>query len=277
LRSAFVWLLNPHGFGYDTCFALAWVAVLGFCYAVALGAAIRQLGHGRNLQESIHQNGWLIIGSLLIVAFFITPVQVGAWTHARPRFVPLALLCLLGALRLPVKQALRILVILILVSTAAAFELRNTREFVRQGSLVQEYVSAMDAVEEGSAVLPVVNPEAGLKYAPNLHSWAYYTIARGGWSPYMHAEVTHNPIIYRVIPWGPGEEARLGGENSLRRIAACYDYVLQWNSKEGDAALLRPQFAIVRATAHLHIWRNRIGVRKSIPASNPACASEKTP
>jgi hypothetical protein len=90
----------------------------------------------------------------------------------------------------------------------------------------------------------------------------------------MHAEITHNPIIYRVIPWAPGEEAGLRGEHALRRIAACYDYLLIWNTRQGDAALLGPYFTIVRATTHLHIWRNRLGVRRSTPASNPACASE---
>ena len=141
---------------------------------------------------------------------------------------------------------------------------------------VQEFISGIDAVEAGSAMLPVVSPEAGPKYSVNLHAWAYYAMAHGGWSPYLHAETTHNPVIYRVIPWAPGEEAGLrGGDLALRRIAACYDYVLVWNAKPGDAALLRPFFSVVRATTHLHIWRNRLGARKGTPSSNPACASEQ--
>ena len=165
---------------------------------------------------------------------------------------------------------------IVFVLTALAIEARNTQEFLRQDAKVQEYVSAMDAVEEGSAMLPVMNQEKGPKYSSNLHSWAYYAIARGGWSPYLHAETTHNPVIYRVIPWAPAEEAGLrGGDLALRRIAACYDYLLVWNTKPGDAALLRPFFSVVRATAHLHVWRNRAGVRKSTPASNPACALEQ--
>lgn len=274
LRTALVWLLNPHGWGYDTLFALAWVGLLGICYLAALVGVVRLLLDRRSLAEILRQNAWLIIGTLLIVAFFITPVQVGEWTHARPRFVPLAVFSLLGAFRLPGRQPLRASVMILFTLTGLAIEARNTWEFLKGSAQVQEFLSGSDAVEAGSAMLPVVNLEEGPKYSANLHAWAYYAMAHGGWSPYMHAEITHNPIIYRVIPWAPGEEAGLRGEHALRRIAACYDYLLIWNTRQGDAALLGPYFTIVRATTHLHIWRNRLGVRRSTPASNPACASE---
>jgi hypothetical protein len=276
LRNALVWLLNPHGWGYDTPFALAWVGLLGVCYLAALAGAFRLRRDRSSLVESLRENAWLIIGTLLMVAFFITPVQVGEWTHARPRFVPLAVLSLLGAFRLPGKPALRLSVMILFTFTALAIEARNTQEFLKRSAQVQEFISGIDAVEAGSAMLPVVSPEAGPKYSVNLHAWAYYAMAHGGWSPYLHAETTHNPVIYRVIPWAPGEEAGLrGGDLALRRIAACYDYVLVWNTKPGDAALLRPFFSVVRATTHLHVWRNRLGARKGTPSSNPACASEQ--
>ena len=272
LRTALVWLLNPHGWGYDTFFVLAWLGVLGCCYLLALAGALGCLRERRKLSDCLGANSWLIIGTLLILSFFLTPVQFGEWSHARPRFVPLAVLCLLAAFRLPSRKALRLAVIVVFVLTALAIDARNSQEFLVQGAKVREYVGAMDVVEPGAAMLPVTNPEKELKYSPNLHSWAYYSITRGGWSPYMHAQTTHNPVIYRVLPWGPGEEAGLGDQNDLRRIAACYDYVLLWNPRDGDAGLLRPSFSIVRATPHLRIWRNRLGVRRSVPASNPACA-----
>src|SRR5262249_45637043 len=52
LRTAFVWLLNPHGWGFDTYFALAWVGALGFCTATAWGGALRKIGSKNRLEWS---------------------------------------------------------------------------------------------------------------------------------------------------------------------------------------------------------------------------------
>jgi hypothetical protein len=274
LKSAVVWLIDPHGWGYDTYFTLAWLAALGSCYLseiIAAGVSVRKTP---NLKEALRRNAWLIVATLLLAGFVLSPVQLRDWNHVRPRFIPLAVLTLLGALRLPARKSLRLALLAILVLAAIAVEARNTREFKTGGARVQEYLAGMQDVEDRAAVVPVENPEAGPRYGINLHSWAYYSISRESWSPYLQAQPSYSPVIYKVVPWGPTEGQPLGPEMTIRRMAACYDYVLLWNSKEGDAAALRPYFVVVRATAHLHLWRNRLGVRRNTPESNPACASE---
>ncbi len=261
--------------GIRLYFSIAWLVAIGSCSLAALLTAVTGGRETRDLKEALHRNAWLIIATLLLVGFLVSPVQLRDWYHVRPRFLPLVVLTLLGALHIPAWRALRGSLIVIFVLAAIAVEARNTQEFINGGARVQEYLTGMQAVEDRAAVVPVENREAGRKYLINLHSWAYYAIARESWSPYLQAQPTYSPVIYKIVPWGPSEGQPLGPEMTLRRMAACYDYVLLWNSKEGDAATLRPFFVVVHATAHLHVWRNRVGVRQSTPASNPACALER--
>jgi len=276
VTTGLAWILAPHGWGPDTPFALAWLLVLGACAALLVVQALRAWRAGERWDQIFRRHGWLVIAGLLLLAFFFAPVQVGEWSHARPRFVPVAVLTLLGGLQLR-GRLVRLLALAIFVLAALAGDVRNTREFMRGSERVSEYLEGLSSVEEGAAILPVEAPHKGARYSPTLHAWGYYALAKKAWSPYMHGEVTHNPVIYKVSPWGPGEETGLRKPDLLPRIAACYDYLLQWNALEGDAALLRPYFSIVKATAHLKVWRNRAGVRHSIPATNPACASPAPP
>ena len=273
VKNGLVWILAPNGWGFDTPFALGWLLVLGACTILALTQAVRQRLARESWDKIFEKHAWLVIALLLIVSFLFAPVQVGEWTHARPRFVPVALLALLGSLRLR-GSGWRAAALAVFVLAALAGDIRNTREFIRRGGEVAGYLEGIDSVEEHAAILPVHTREKGARYASTLHAWAYYAIERKAWSPYMHAEVTHNPVIYATEPWRPGEETGLRKPELIPRMAACYDYLLQWNPVEGDAALLRPYFAIVKATPHLRLWRNRNGVRRSIPATNPACAKD---
>jgi len=276
-RVALVWLLNPHGWGYDTTLALGWIAVIALCAAGTIAAAVIHPRAGGGFKDRLRENPWLVLALLLVVGFIIAPGQLRDWFHLRPRFSPLALLTLLGGLRLPRGKAVRVAVAAVFVITAIAIETRNTQELRRRGEQVAEYVRGVDSVAEGSSILPVENIEYGPKYRTNLHSWAYYTIARGGWSPYLHNQPSYNPVVYKVTPWGPEEGLPLQPDDILRRIAACYDYVLLWNPKPGDAAALRPYFALVQATGRLRVWQNLQGLRRSTPASNPACRQEEIP
>jgi hypothetical protein len=274
VRVALVWLLNPHGWGYDTTIAFGWIAVIALCGAGTLAAVLLRVRAEGGFMARIRENAWLVFALVLIAGFFLAPGQLRDWYHLRPRFSPLTVLTLLGALRLPKGRTIRALVAAVLVIAAVAIEARNTQEFRRRGEQVSEYVRGMDSVAEGSSILPVENVEFGPKYRVNLHSWAYYTIARGGWSPYLHSQPSYNPVIYKMTPWAPEEGLPLQSEDVIRRMAACYDYILLWNPKPGDAAALRGYFSLVQATGHLRIWQNLAGLRRSTPASNPACRQE---
>ena len=275
IRVALVWLINPHGRGYDTYLALGWVSVMaaGASWALgnAAGEARRRPGSARNL---IRANRWLVIGALLGVAYFVAPDQLRDWWHLRMRFSPLCALTLLGGLKAPSGKWFRAGMAALLVVAALAVQTRNGQEFRRRSADVQEYLGGIDAVEEGSSLLPVENLEPGPKYRVNLHAWGYYAMAKGGWAPYLHAQPAYNPVIYRVTPWGPGEGMPVPPDGTLRRVAACYDYVILWNPREGDARALRPYFELVRSSRRLRIWRNRAGLRKAPPSAVPACVMD---
>jgi hypothetical protein len=271
IRVAMVWLLNPHGWGFDTWLALAWLAVLALCALGSLALPLRRVRAGDRFRAVLRENVWLALAIVLAAAYFVAPAQLRDWFHLRARFSPLAALTLLGGLRLPRRNVTRAAVAVVFVLSGFAIETRNTVEFVRKGAQVQEYVSGIAAVEKGTSLIPMENLEEGPKYRDNLHSWAYYVIEREGWGPYLHVQPSYNPVLYRVAPWAPGEGRPPGPEDEVRRIAACYDYVLLWNGKESDATALRPHFEIVKTTPHLVVWRNLAGLRRSTPASNPAC------
>lgn len=123
-------------------------------------------------------------------------------------------------------------------------------------------------------MLPVENLEPGPKYRVNLHAWGYYAMAKGGWAPYLHAQPSYNPVTYRVTPWGPGEGQPVPGDDAMRRVAACYDYVILWNPREGDSRALRPYYNLAWSSRRLRIWRNRSGPRNTPPSATPACLKD---
>jgi len=219
----------------------------------------------------LRENAWLALALVLVLGYFLAPAQLRDWFHLRARFSPLAALTLLGGLRAPRGRTTRAAIVLVLFAAAIAIEARNAMEFVRRGAQVKEYADGVEAVEPGASVIPLENLEPGPKYRDNLHSWAYYVIARGGWGPYLHVQPSYNPVLYRVAPWAPGEGRPPGTESEVRRIAACYDYVLLWDLQDKDAAALRPWFEIMRSSKRLSVWRNLAGVRRATPASNPSC------
>jgi hypothetical protein len=273
IRVAVVWLLNPHGWGFDTWLGLAWLAVILLCTVSTLAGILGRWRAGVRFLALLRENVWLALALLLAAGYFVAPTQLRDWFHLRMRFSPLAVLTLLGGLAAPSRKTARAAVIAVLVLAAIGIEARNALEFVRRGSQVQEYLSGVDAVEEGAAILAMENLEEGPKYRDNLYSWAYYAIARGGWGPYLHVQPSYNPIVYKVAPWAPAEGRPPGDEGDTRRIAACYDYVLFWDPKPEDATALRPYFEIVRTASRLLVLRNLAGVRRSTPASNPDCRS----
>ena len=274
LRTAHVWLVNPHGWGPDTPFALAWIVVIAACALGTLVASLRGLRSGTALRGLLRQNPWLAIALALGAAGLLAPMQLQEWYHLRARFSALTALTLLAAIRLPRGRGLRACVIVVCVVSALAIEARNTREFRLRGAQVQEYLSGVGAIEERASIISVENLEEGPKYRDNLHSWAYYVIEKGGWSPYLHVQPSYNPLVYRVAPWHPEEGQPLGTEESIRRMAACYDYLLLWNPKPEDAVALQPYFSVVQSTSHLRVWRSRAGVRRNRPATEPACARQ---
>jgi hypothetical protein len=273
VRSSLVCLINPHGRGPDTPIALAGFAALLACaVGTAVGFLVRWK-QGVGLRSLLRQNPWLGIALALGVACLIAPAQLEDWYHLRARFSPLTVLTLLAAVHLPRRREARASLIAVFVVGALAIEARNVQEFHRRGAQVQEYVSGVSAVDAGASIVPVENLEEGPKYRDNLHSWGYYVIEKGGWGPNLHVQPSYNPLIYKVAPWHPDEGLPLGSEEGIRRMADCYDYLLLWNPRPEDETALQPSFELVRGTPHLRVFRSRAGVRRKIPATDPACAA----
>jgi hypothetical protein len=273
-RLALVWLLNPHGWGYDTVVALGWVGALGGATLWTL-ATLRSAGApSPRRNDLLRRNPWLVVAALLALGYLLAPGQLRDWWHLKMRFSPLLVLALLGGVRLPKERGIRIATAALFVAAALAIQMRNLQEFRKRSGDVEEYLAGIDAVEEGSSLLPMENLEPGPKYRVNLHSWAYYLMAKRGWAPYLHAQPAYNPVTYRVTPWAPGEGGAVPGDEALRRAAACYDYVILWNPRPGDARALRRYFDLRRAHKRLRIWRNSFGRRGGAPADQPACVAD---
>ena len=273
-RLALVWLLNPHGWGFDTVVALGWVGALGGATLWTL-VTLRSAGARTPRRAALLRgNPWLAVAALLAVGYLLAPGQLRDWWHLKMRFSPLFVLALLGGVRLPKGRGIRIGTAALLVAAALAIQIRNVQEFRKRSGDVEEYLAGIDAVEEGSSLLPMENVEPGPKYRVNLHAWGYYLMAKRGWAPYLHAQPAYNPVTYRVTPWAPGEGGAVPGDEALRRAAACYDYVILWNPCPGDARALRPYFDLLRAHKRLRIWRNSSGRRGGAPADQPACVAD---
>jgi hypothetical protein len=133
-------------------------------------------------------------------------------------------------------------------------------------------------MEPGASVLPIDRVDDPEAERINLHTWAYYEIDHGGWSPYVHAWQGRHPIYLRRRLWAPPEaeddERQRLPEAVVERVAACYDYVVLWDASDDGAAEFSRDFELANAAPRLHVWRNRAGVRRRIPSSVPGCTDD---
>jgi hypothetical protein len=137
----------------------------------------------------------------------------------------------------------------------------------------------MEAMRPGASVLPIDLTRQPAGSRVNLHAWAYYHIDRGGWGPNVHALRSQHPVVYRAQPWGPSElaEGDWLAPETVRRAAACYDYVVVWGVWGGDdagLARLHGNFFPLPAAGRLRVLENRAGVRRRPPTAVAECLAE---
>lgn len=267
-----LWLFGVHGPGLDGWLAVGWVLVVAGCSFMTLLNVAKEARRSGPVAARLGQNRMMVPALALGLLYIFAPAKLTDWSQIRVRFIPIACLTLLGGLRLPASRFLRMAAACVFVGAALAIQLRSGEDFLRESKEVEEYISGIDTIEPGASLLPIY-AESDVTLRVNLHSWAYYEMAKGGWSPYLQAYPSYHPVVYREKPWAPAED--LGREafsgEVLRRATACYDYLLIWGADATDAARANASFDPVYRTQNLGIWRNRAGVRKSVPAAVPAC------
>lgn len=278
IPDAIVWLFGDYHLALAGSAAAAWLLVIAAAVVVTVGAALREARHGTGLAALARGHAVLVAALVLAVLYLGAPAHLSDWGHLRARFVPLAGLTLLGALRLPAFRPARLVAAMLLVASTLAVQAHTAREFRRAGAEIEEYRRGGAAIEPGAALLPVYGG-AEEWVRPNLHSWAYYEIARGGWSPYVHAYPAYHPIVYRRTPWAPDE--RLGAEaltdEVLQRAASCYDYLVMWAPDTALVARVQRYYQPVHRSPRLIVARNRTLRRVGPPAGTPACLAVTTP
>jgi phage terminase large subunit-like protein len=273
LPDARLWL-----FGAQTspALALVWGAVL----LAALGFSLAAMFSGRQRDWFAQGGFWMITAAALSAIYSVAPPDVADWSHLQPRFVPLAVLTLLGGLHLPAHTGLRRLAMLLLC-TATLLNLPATQRNYATGSAqVDAYLASLGSIESGAAVLPLYFGDAAEPTRPTLHAWAYHLMRHGGWAPHVqHAQQMRTarllyPILYRLAPWTPPETNPALQSPLAQRAAGCYDYVIMWAATAPSMEALQPYFERTGDSGGVQVWRNRRGVRAATPVSAAACRAE---
>jgi len=274
---AFGWMVSPFGWGLDSYPALVVVLILAVLVVLTLLESIR-CWSDVSLGECLKLNRIGVVSVFLCMGYVLAPVRLADWGHLRVRFLPLAAFTLLGWIRAPRRGPTSWILISVFAISSFSTGARTVREYTRGSDRVVEYLKGLDAVEPGTSIIPIDIDDVEEKdVRTNLHSWAYYEMARGGWTPYLHAYPTYHPVVYKTKPWAPSEDLRgqVLAEPDLVHISACYDYVLLWTGLSGledvwETALTLYYEPLYRS-ADLVVWRNKQGIRRASPASR-ACA-----
>jgi hypothetical protein len=272
----FRWLFTPYGWGHDSYAAIAWLAAIAVCGICTAHSLTTDLRNGMGVRALLRTHVWLIVAAALALAYAFAPVQLTDWGHLRARLIPLVTLTALVGLRIPSDRRWQYAIGAVFVIAGILIPFRHAGEYVRGSQRVEQYLQAMSAFEAGSSLLPIDQDEREGDVRLNLHSWAYFHIDRGGWSPYLHAYPSYHPIVFRSKPWAPSEDLR--GEPVsdalVRHAAECYDFVLLWAPVDAAAGPFEPFFERVFQSADVQLWRNRAGVAKRPPGSMPGCVDE---
>jgi hypothetical protein len=267
-----VWAIAPwlFGFAHGSAFALLWLAVMAGVLAYTCVVLAGDLVRGGRIGPVVRRHRFLALALVMGLTFLVGPEPPSA--TGAVRWLPLIALTALAGLRLPAPRAVRAVVAVLLVASAVGLHVRNAQAYAAGSAAVRAYVSGLAAVEPGASLLPIDREDPPFGQRVNLHSWAYYQIGRGGWAPYLHAYRNRHPIVYRAHPWAPAEGAKAPLDpETVRRVAACYDYVLLWDAASNGAAELAAGFELVHDDRRLHIWQNRAGVGRRPPIALPAC------
>jgi hypothetical protein len=170
---------------------------------------------------------------------------------------------------LPASRLARLGLVAIFSLTSCAMAARQWADYRSDSARVTEYLSGLGSLERGASLLPLdFEPARGALYV-NLHSWAYYQLARGGWGPYLHAYGTYHPIVYKRHVWAPPENAPRHELTPalFERAARCYDALLLWAPDAAIEQAVAPSFGELYREGSLFLARSR----KHVDLQAPEC------
>jgi putative flippase GtrA len=251
--------------------------------------SLARAGTGPRLRA---HDGWLVAAAAFALLYFAVPDVVAAGAHVSDRFALFALVSVaawIGAgASAPAASQRRIAAALAAVAVAAlGVRLEKQREL---SAYVAEFVSAKDAVEEGSVLLPLaMSPNGprdrdgrrlGYRIKPFLHATGWIVAARGGVDlENSQADTDHCPLKFpadrnpfRTIAASLGRMESSPPCVDLRSPAtAAVDYVLLWGATRealetpcGEAlaaelvARYEPVF-LSQPSGMLEVWKPRTG------------------
>jgi hypothetical protein len=254
------WLFNADRWTWNRYLAVAWIVSFGTCVVVSL-PVLRQAGRPQRL--------WLWLAACSAAAFILAPSGLGDWAHLRARLIPLTLLLALPGLSLPAGRLARLALVAIFSLASGAMAARQWADYHADSARITQYLSGVASLERGASLLPLdLEPARGGVHV-NLHSWAYYQLARGGWGPYLHAYGTYHPIVYRRHVWAPPEDVQQRELTTalFDRVAGCYDALLLWAPDAATERAAAPSFAELYRNGSLLLARSR----KHVDLQAPEC------
>jgi len=135
-----------------------------------------------------------ILGALYI----FQPYTATEWFHVNSRIIPfLWIACLVRVPeRLPNALSIGLAVSAIAYSAGLGFD------YMRVERARQEWISGIDAVPEGSRLLPLVfkHKEPNANTRPLMHAWGYYVAAKHTAAPLLFAHSNSFPVMYTEAP-----------------------------------------------------------------------------
>jgi len=135
---------------------------------------------------------------LLGVVYLLTPYSLTNWFHVSSRFIPYLWFGLLLRVpeRVPTWLGRAVAACAVLYSVGLGLEYRGMDRERR------DFMAAIDAVPEGSDLLPLLFKRKDLsEHTQNLlHAWGYYVMAKDTSAPLLFAHSRAFPVMYRTAP-----------------------------------------------------------------------------
>lgn len=175
----------------EWCCGFGWRTITSF---VVVAGGVWGLARIREPVAFFSGRAMLVLG----VAYLLTPYSLTNWFHVSSRFIPYLWFGLL--LRLPEsmpKWASRTL-----VACAALYSAGLGWEYRRLDQDRREFMAAVDAVPQGSRLLPLLfTRKVTSEHTQSLlHAWGYYVMAKDTSAPLLFAHSRAFPVMYRTPP-----------------------------------------------------------------------------
>jgi hypothetical protein len=192
---------------------------------------------------------------VLVLCYLAVPYELGSTSSADARLLPALLVCALAVLGAwPARRLLPAGVLLAACLLVRVGAIHHAWDHLSQRLSAQ--ARALDRLEPGSRLLPVILTPEPSKYYPEGHFADWAVVLRGAFVPTLSAQSDQWPLSY-TVRCDPAVRADAGAYRLEEGpIRACYDYV--WVYNPHDRKVVVPDsFEQVHAEGPLTLWRVR--------------------